>query len=265
MSIKIATWNVNSIRVRLAALLEWLNVFDPDILLLQETKCRDVDFPRAEIEAAGFHLVFHGQKTFNGVAIVSRRPAEAVVQGLPGDEGDPQARYLEATIDGIRVASLYLPNGNPAPGDKYDYKLAWMRRLTARAGVLLAGDLPVVLGGDYNVCPADRDVCDPSAWRDDALCRPDTRRAFRELINLGYLDSVRALHPEGGRYTWWDYQGGAWTRDQGLRIDHLLLSPRAADRLCAADIDRSPRGGERASDHTPVWVELSAAESKSMK
>lgn len=256
MSIRIATWNVNSIRVRLAALVEWLNVSNPDVLLLQETKCQDVDFPRAEIEAAGFHVVFHGQKTFNGVAIISRRPAEAVVRGLPGDETDTQARYLEATIDGIRVASLYLPNGNPAPGDKYDYKLAWMRRLTARARELLAEDLPVVLGGDYNVCPADQDVCNPAAWRDDALCRSETRRAFRELIHLGFLDSVRALHPDGGQYTWWDYQGGAWARDQGLRIDHLLLSPQAADRLNAAEIDRAPRGGERASDHTPVWIDL---------
>jgi len=242
--------------VRLAALVEWLNISSPDVLLLQETKCQDVDFPRAEIESAGFHVLFHGQKTFNGVAIVSRRPAEAVMRGLPGDESDLQARYLEATIDGVRVASLYLPNGNPAPGDKYDYKLAWMRRLTARARELLECELPVVLGGDYNVCPADLDVYDPPAWRDDALCRPETRRAFRELVHLGYLDSVRALHPEGGHYSWWDYQGGAWQRDQGLRIDHLLLSPRAADRLCAAGIDRTPRGRERASDHTPVWIEL---------
>jgi len=256
MNVRIATWNVNSVRVRLPALIDWLNVSRPDILLLQETKCQDVDFPRAEIEAAGYHSVIHGQKTFNGVAILSLRPAEAVLRGLPGDETDAQARYLEATIDGIRVASLYLPNGNPVPGDKYAYKLAWMRRLTARARALLAEDVPVVLGGDYNVCPADRDVCDPAAWREDALCRPETRRAFRELIHLGYLDSFRALHPESGRYSWWDYQGGAWNRDQGLRIDHILLSPRAADRLCAADIDRGPRGGERASDHTPVWIDL---------
>lgn len=253
---KIASWNVNSIRVRLPGLLDWLAAAAPDVLLLQETKCQDRDFPHAEIAAAGYHALAHGQKTFNGVAILSRRPARQVRVGLPGDDGDDQARYLEAEIDGVRVASLYLPNGNPAPGPKYDYKLAWMARLARHAAALRAEGGAVVLGGDYNVCPEDIDVCEPAAWRDDALCRPDSRRAFRRLLHLGYLDAVRALAPRPGLYSWWDYQGGAWPRDRGLRIDHLLLSPEAADRLVAAGIDRGPRGGERASDHTPAWVEL---------
>jgi len=256
---KIATWNVNSIRARLPALLDWIGLAAPDVLLAQETKCQDEDFPRAELVAAGYQVLAHGQKTFNGVAILSRRPARLVRVGLPGDDGDAQARYIEAEIDGIRVASLYLPNGNPAPGPKYDYKLAWMERLTRHAARLRAEGGPVVLGGDYNVCPEDIDVCDPAAWRDDALCRPDSRRAFRALLHLGYLDAVRALDPRPGLYSWWDYQAGGWPRDLGLRIDHLLLSARAADRLEAAGIDREPRGGERASDHTPVWIRLAAA------
>ncbi|MDO8606089.1 MAG: exodeoxyribonuclease III [Phaeospirillum sp.] len=256
MGIRIATWNVNSVRARLPNLLDWLGSFQPDTLLLQETKCQDDDFPVFEIEAAGYHAAIHGQKSYNGVAILSKRPAIDVVHRLPGNDADEQARYMEATVDGIRLASLYLPNGNPTPGDKYDYKLGWMNRLVSHAKGLLASDHPVILAGDYNVCPTDDDVYDPAGWRDDALCRPQSRALFRQLLNLGLTEAFRSLHPEKGRYSFWDYQAGAWPRDQGLRIDHLLLSPQAADRLVACDIDKTPRGRDKASDHTPVWVEL---------
>ncbi|TAN77786.1 MAG: exodeoxyribonuclease III [Magnetospirillum sp.] len=254
---RIATWNVNSVRARLANVLDWLESSGPDVLLLQEIKCQDDDFPLFEIEAAGYHAAISGQKGYNGVAILSKTPAADIMRRLPGDDGDEQARYIEATVDGIRLASLYLPNGNPAPGDKYDYKLGWMRRLIAHATTLLASDRPVVLGGDYNVCPTDDDVFDPAGWRDDALCRPESRALFRRMLNLGLTEAFRALHSEKGRYSFWDYQAGAWPRDQGLRIDHLLLSPQAADRLIACDIDKAPRGKDKASDHTPVWIELS--------
>ena len=257
MGLRIATWNVNSIRARLPNLLEWLAEFSPDALLLQETKCQDEDFPRFEIEAAGYHVQIHGQKSYNGVAILSKRPATEVRLRLPGDDSDEQARYIQACVDGVRLASIYLPNGNPAPGDKFGYKLAWMTRLVAHAKSLLTSDRPLILAGDYNICPNDDDVYDPIGWRDDALCRPESRALFRQLLNLGLTEAFRALHPEKGRYSFWDYQAGAWQRDQGLRIDHLLLSPQAADRLVACDIDKAPRGRDKASDHTPVWVEIS--------
>ena len=256
MGLRIATWNVNSIRARLPNLLDWLAGFAPDALLLQETKCQDEDFPRFEIEAAGYHVQIHGQKSYNGVAILSKRPATEVRLRLPGDPSDEQARYMEATVDGIRLASIYLPNGNPNPGDKYDYKLAWMTRLIAHAKSLLASDQPLILGGDYNICPNDDDVYDPTGWRNDALCRPESRALFRQLLNLGLTEAFHALHAEKGHYSFWDYQAGAWQRDQGLRIDHLLLSPQAADRLVACEIDKAPRGRDKASDHTPVWVEI---------
>nr|WP_241004004.1 exodeoxyribonuclease III [Magnetospirillum aberrantis] len=257
--VRIATFNVNSVRARLPNLLEWLGSAAPDVVLLQEIKCQDEQFPALELEAAGYHVAVHGQKSYNGVAILSRAAIEDVRRGLPGaeSEGDEQARYIEATIGGIRVASLYLPNGNPAPGEKFDYKLRWMRRLIDHARTLLATQTPFVLGGDYNVCPTDADVYDPVNWQNDALCRPESRALFRELCHLGLTEAFRALHPEPGRYTFWDYQGGAWQRGQGLRIDHLLLSPQAADRLVACDIDKEPRSREKASDHTPIWVELS--------
>lgn len=258
MTLRIATWNVNSIKARLPNVLEWLARTQPDIVLLQELKCVDEAFPRLEIEAAGYQVETHGQKTYNGVAILSRLPMSDVRRRLPGDGRDEQARYLEATIAGLRVASLYLPNGNPTPGDKFDYKLAWMDRLLAHARTLLTLDMPVVLGGDYNICPADADVYDPQGWRDDALCRPESRARFRALCHLGFTEAFRALHPEPGRYTFWDYQAGAWPRGLGLRIDHFLLSPRAADRLHACDIDIEPRGREKASDHTPIWIDLVA-------
>ncbi|MBX9635467.1 MAG: exodeoxyribonuclease III [Magnetospirillum sp.] len=259
--VRIASWNVNSVRARLPNVLDWLKQASPDVVLLQEIKCQDDDFPLLEIEAAGYHAAIHGQKSYNGVAILSKHPITDIVRGLPEPDtldGDPdeQARYLEASVAGFRVASIYLPNGNPAPGDKFDYKLRWMRRLIAHAKTLLSSEQPVVLAGDYNVCPTDDDVYDPANWSQDALCRPESRALFRELCHLGLIEAFRSLHPEAGRYTFWDYQAGAWPRDNGLRIDHLLLSPQAADRLIACDIDKGPRGREKASDHTPIWVEL---------
>lgn len=259
---KIATWNVNSVKARLPNVLDWLGSAQPDVVLLQEIKCQDEGFPKLEFEALGWHCAVHGQKSYNGVAILSRQPITDVVRGLPGNDEpgsdeDQQARYLEATIGGLRVASIYLPNGNPAPGEKFDYKLRWMRRLVSHAKALLETNRPFVLGGDYNICPTDMDVYDPQSWRNDALCRPESRALYRELVYLGLTDSFRALHPdEPERYSFWDYQAGAWQRDLGLRIDHLLLSPQAADRLKESDIDKGPRGQDKASDHTPVWVTL---------
>jgi exodeoxyribonuclease-3 len=264
--LRIATWNVNSLKTRIAAVLDWLRTAHPDVVLLQEIKCLTDDVPRLEIEDLGYNLVAVGQKSYNGVALLSRHPVTVEHTALPGDEGDSQARYIEVLVEPtaengaarpvIRVASLYLPNGNPVDSDKYPYKLDWMRRLRRHAEALLAHEEPVVLGGDYNVCPSDDDVYDPVGWRDDALCRLETRREFRALINLGYTDAIRAVHPQPHYYSFWDYQAGRWQRDEGLRIDHLLLSPQAADRLADAGIDRGPRGRERPSDHTPVWCEL---------
>lgn len=254
--LRIATWNVNSVKARLPNVMEWLDQAKPDVALLQEIKCQDDGFPLMEFESAGWNVAVHGQKSYNGVAILSRHPMENIQRRLPGDESDEQARYIQADIQGLRIASLYLPNGNPTPGDKFDYKLRWMRRLVNHAKTLLAQDLPFVLGGDYNICPTDADVYDPAGWANDALCRPESRALFRELCHLGLTEAFRALHPEPGRYSFWDYQAGAWPRDNGLRIDHFLLSPGAADRLTACDIDKAPRGKEKASDHTPVWIEL---------
>lgn len=255
---KIATWNINSVRARLSNLVSWLKDARPDVLLLQETKCQDKDFPELEIGDLGYNIAVFGQKSYNGVAILSKPPIEDVLRGLPGDPSDEQARYIEATIGGFRIASIYLPNGNPADDPvKYPYKLAWMARLRARARQLIAEDQIAVLAGDYNICPTDADVYDPAGWADDALCRPESRSAFRAILHLGYCDAFRALHPRAERaYTYWDYQAGAWQRDNGLRIDHLLLSPLAADRLTACEIDRAPRGMDKASDHTPIRVEL---------
>ncbi len=250
--VSIATWNVNSVKARLPLVLDWLRDAGPDVVLLQEIKTTDEQFPHLEIGDLGYNVSVAGQKTYNGVAILSKHPIDVEVTALPGDEADEQARYIEAFTGGVRVASVYLPNGNPAPGEKFDYKLAWMERLYARVRDLLATEDAVVLGGDYNVAPDDGDVHDPQAWRDDALCRPESRAALRKILYLGLTDAFRATTREVGRYTWWDYRGGAWSRDQGLRIDHLLLSPQAADRLESCAIDRSPRGKEKASDHTPV-------------
>jgi exodeoxyribonuclease-3 len=256
---KIATFNVNSVKARLPRVLEWLRKAAPDVALLQETKCLDENFPSLEIEDLGYNVATHGQKTYNGVAILSRHRIEDVRRGLPGDDGDDQARYIEATIGDLRVASIYLPNGNPPDSEKYPYKLAWMDRLAVHVREsLLPAEQPFVLGGDFNVIPADLDVYDPEAWASDALFRPETRAKFRVLLHLGLTEAWRALHVESG-YTFWDYQGGRWSRDEGLRIDHLLLSPQAADRLEACEIDRGPRGREKASDHTPVWCEIREA------
>lgn len=253
--IKIATWNVNSLKARLGHLLDWLGAAQPDVVLLQETKMTDDAFPAMDIAAAGYKSVAAGQKTYNGVAVLSRQPIEIKATALPGDPGDEQARYLEAVTCGVRVASIYLPNGNPVDSEKFPYKLAWMERLRAQARLLLETEEPFVLGGDYNIAPEDTDLHNPGAWAGDALCRPDSRAAFRRIVHLGLTDAFRTIHREQA-FSWWDYRAGAWGRDEGLRIDHLLLSPQAADRLHDAGIDRTPRGWEKPSDHTPVWCEL---------
>jgi len=258
--VKIATWNVNSIKARLPNVVAWLESAQPDIVLLQELKTVADNFPRLEIEALGYLCAIVGQKSYNGVAILSRAPIDAVVETLPGDAEDEQARYVEGTTFGLRVAAIYLPNGNPVDSEKYPYKLRWLARLRDHAADLLASERPVVLGGDYNVIPAPEDVYNPAGWADDALYKRDTRLAFRSLLNLGLTDAFRALHSEAGAYTYWDYQGVAWSADHGLRIDHLLLSPQAADRLIRCEIDRKPRGQEKASDHTPIWCELETKE-----
>ncbi len=256
---QIATWNVNSVRQRTEHLLRYLKDVAPDVLCLQELKCTDETFPRLEIEAAGYNCAVHGQKGFNGVAILSKAPVE-VTRGLPGDAADEQSRYIEAIVpDGagvVRVGCLYLPNGNPPLTEKYAYKLAWMERLTAHARGLLALEEPLVLAGDYNVIPAPEDVYDPAAWTEDALYRLETRARFRALLNLGLSDALRATTDARDLYTFWDYQAGAWQRNKGLRIDHLLLSPQAADRLVSVTIDKARRGEDKPSDHVPVRIEL---------
>lgn len=258
---RIATFNVNSVKARLPRLLEWLDESNPDVVLLQELKCVDEGFPLLEIKEKGYTVETHGQKTYNGVAILSKYEIEDVKRGLPGNDDDIQSRYIEATIKGVRVASIYLPNGNPVDSEKYSYKLNWMDRLAEHVrDSLLPSEQPVVLGGDYNICPDDRDVYDPERWAGDALCRPESREKFRTLINLGLTEAWRCLHPQAvGHYSYWDYVKGRWQKDEGLRIDHFLLSPQAADRLVACDIDKSPRGKEKASDHTPVIVEIADA------
>jgi exodeoxyribonuclease III len=252
----IATFNINGTNARLPRLLEWLEAVKPDVACLQEIKTISENFPVDVLRDAGYHCLVHGQKGFNGVAILSREPATEVQRGLPGDDADEQSRYLEAEVMGVRVASLYLPNGNPQPGPKFDYKLAWMRRLNAHAHSLLGLAQPVVLAGDYNVIPHDDDIWDPRRMADDALMQPESRAAYRELLWQGWTDAVRSLHPKGGIWSFWDYQAGAWPQDHGFRIDHLLLSPAAADRLVDAGVMRDVRGQEKASDHAPAWVRL---------
>lgn len=253
---RIATFNINGIGARLPRLLEWLEAVKPDVACLQEIKTVEANWPGQVIRDAGYHSLVLGQKGFNGVAILSREPAVETQRGLPGDDADEHARYLEAEVAGVRVATIYLPNGNPVPGPKFDYKLAWFARLRAHAAELLAGEGPVVLAGDYNVCPTPRDVFSEVAMANDALCQPETRAAYRAMLYDGWLDAIRARYPSETVYTFWDYQAGAWRRDAGLRIDHLLLSPVAADRLVEAGVDKSVRGEERASDHAPAWVLL---------
>lgn len=254
---KIATWNVNSINARIPRVTEWLSEASPDVALLQELKCVDEKFPRTEIEDLGYNIVTHGQKSYNGVAILSKHPFEDVMIGLPGDDCDEQARYIEATINTVRVATIYLPNGNPYPGEKFDYKIGWMDRLIERAKYLLTLEEDFVLAGDYNVCPKDEDCYDIVRFANDALVQPESRDRFYTLLNLGLTDAFRAFTPSGRNYTYWDYQAGAWQKDNGVRIDHLLLSPTAADKVIKCEVDRTPRGKERPSDHTPIWCELS--------
>jgi exodeoxyribonuclease-3 len=252
----IATWNVNSIKARLQTVLAWLDEAKPDVVCLQEIKCEDDAFPRLEIEERGYNVVTHGQKTYNGVAVLSKLPIEDSQARLPGGEDDAHARYLEAVISApngpVRVVSIYLPNGNPVGTEKFAYKLAWFERLRARARALLAYEEPVVLAGDYNVIPRDADVHDPAAWMDDALFQPQSRAAWRALLNLGYTDAYMVADGRDHQYTFWDYQAGAWQRNRGIRIDHLALSPQAADRLEGVKIHCDARAMEKASDHVPV-------------
>lgn len=257
---KIATWNVNSIKARLEPALAWLKDANPDVVCLQEIKTVDENFPREPFEALGYNCAVHGQKSYNGVAILSKRPVEDVTPRLPGGDGDDHARYLEAVITGekgvVRVASIYAPNGNPFPGPKFDYKLAWLERLRLHARSLLKNEEPVVLMGDYNIIPEDKDAAKPKAWLKDALFQPESKTALKRIEHLGYTDAFRALHSEGGHYTFWDYFG-SWERGNGIRIDHILLSPQALDRLQTVGIDKAVRGAcEKPSDHVPVWVKL---------
>ena len=259
---RIATFNINGIRARIEAVTAWLAESVPDVAVLQEIKSQDEGFPREHFEDLGFTVHTHGQKGFNGVAILSKLPLEDVTRGLPGDDTDEQARWIEATVIGgaraVRVCGLYLPNGNPAPGPKYDYKLAWMARLKTRAEQLLGTEEPVVLCGDYNVIPQDEDAARPEAWREDALALPASRAAFRRILNLGYADAFRLRHAGGGHYSFWDYQRNAFDRNDGIRIDHHLLSPQAADLLNDCWIEAAVRGRDKPSDHVPVWIDLDA-------
>ncbi len=254
---KITTYNINGIKARLPRLLEYLAEADADIVCLQELKTSDETFPAADIEAAGYGVVWHGQKSWNGVAVLARgtQPVERQ-RGLAGEIEDEHSRYLECEVNGLVVASLYLPNGNPRPGPKFDYKLRWMERLAARARELLAEEVPAVLAGDYNVIPNDDDTFSVPAMASDALMQPESRQAYRRLLAQGWTDSLRTRAPKGGVWTFWDYQAGSWQRDAGFRIDHLLLSPQVADRLVDAGVDKSYRGREKASDHAPTWVKL---------
>ncbi|VVT04286.1 Exodeoxyribonuclease III [Sphingomonas sp. EC-HK361] len=254
---KITTYNVNGIKARLPRLLEYLEEDGPDIVCLQELKASDETFPESEIRAAGYGAVWHGQKSWNGVAVLARGidPVERQ-RGLGGEPEDDHSRYLECAVGDLVVASIYLPNGNPRPGPKFDYKLRWIDRLRARAAALLAQEVPAVLAGDYNVIPNDDDTYSVRAMQDDALMQPESRSGYRALLAQGWTDSLRTRHPAGGVWTFWDYQAGAWARDAGFRIDHLLLSPQAADRLVDAGVDKAYRGREKASDHAPTWVRL---------
>jgi exodeoxyribonuclease-3 len=257
--VRVATWNVNSVNARLETVLGWFAEAQPDVACLQEIKCVDEKFPTAEFERLGYNVAVHGQKSYNGVAIVSKTPLEDVRKGLPGDDGDDHARYLEAVVSGpspVRVAAIYLPNGNPVETDKFAYKLRWLDRLTTHAHALLALEERLVLAGDYNVIPEPEDADDPASWAGDALFRPETRAAFRRLKWLGLTDAYMSADGEAGGYTFWDYQAGAWNRNHGIRIDHLLLSPQAADRLGEVTIHRAVRARDKPSDHVPVVAEL---------
>lgn len=258
---KIATFNINGIKARINALPDWLDEAQPDVALLQEIKSIDENFPGELFEDKGYIVETHGQKSFNGVAILSKLPLEDVTRGLPGDTDDEQARWIEATVMGdipVRVCGVYLPNGNPCPGPKYDYKLAWMQRLKTRAQELLAAEEPALMAGDYNIIPQAEDAKRPEAWVEDALYRPESRAAFRDIVNLGFTEAFRARTQGPEHYSFWDYQAGAWNRNDGIRIDHFLLTPQCADLLVDCKIDSEIRGREKPSDHVPVWVELAA-------
>lgn len=258
---KIATWNINGVKARLESALTYLRHESPDVICLQEIKSVDENFPATAFEDLGYNVATHGQKGFNGVAILSKLPLDEVTPRLPGDADDEQARYLEATVSVaagvLKVASIYLPNGNPIGTEKFTYKLAWMKRLAQHARFLRGQEIPLVLAGDYNVIPEPADAKRPDAWTGDALFQPESRDAFRAIVNDGFTDAIRQCHPGPGVYTFWDYQAGAFQKDDGIRIDHLLLSPQAADRMISAGIDRFTRAWEKPSDHVPVWVELS--------
>jgi exodeoxyribonuclease III len=258
---KLATYNINGIKARLEALPRWLDAAKPDVVCLQEIKSQDETFPREMFQDMGYTVETHGQKGFNGVAILSRLPLEDVTRGLPGDDADEQARWIEATVmtgTPVRICGLYLPNGNPAPGPKYDYKLAWMARMHTRVQALLALEEPFVCLGDYNVIPQREDSAKPDAWLEDALFLPDTRAAYRRLLHLGLTEAFRTRNPAPGQYSFWDYQANSWERNNGIRIDHLLLSPQAADMLVDVQIDKDVRAGDKPSDHVPVWIDLAA-------
>jgi exodeoxyribonuclease-3 len=254
---RIATFNINGVKARLPRLLEWLEETRPTVACLQEIKSQDEGFPAAEIEKIGYKAIWHGQKGFNGVAILADgiQPVE-VRRGLEGEPEDEHSRYIEADVGGVRVACIYLPNGNPQPGPKFDYKLRWMKRLRLRMAEIMAEEVPAIITGDFNVIPEDKDVWSPPAMAMDALMQPESRDAYARLLGDGWTDAINLHNPQGGIWTFWDYQAGAWQRDHGFRIDHALLSPELADRLVSCGVDKEYRGRERASDHTPVWVEI---------
>ncbi|WP_232393100.1 exodeoxyribonuclease III [Novosphingobium kaempferiae] len=254
---KIATYNVNGINGRLAVLLRWLEIAQPDVVCLQELKAPDERFPQEPIRDLGYDAIWHGQKSWNGVAILSRvGEIHETRRGLPGDPADTQSRYIEAAVDGVLIGALYLPNGNPQPGPRFDYKLRWLERLHDRLSTLVTLDAPVVIAGDFNVIPTDLDVYVPDRWRDDALFAPEVKTACARLLGQGWTDALRELHPAAHIYTFWKYWRRSFERDAGLRIDHLLLNARAAGRLKVAEVDRRPRAWEKTSDHAPVWIEL---------
>jgi len=254
---KIATYNVNGVNGRLPVLLRWLQEAKPDIVCLQELKAPNEKFPEQALLDLGYHAIWHGQKSWNGVAILSRSSnIQELRRILPGDPEDSHSRYIEAFIDGVVICCLYLPNGNPAPGPKFDYKLDWFKRLTKHASDLIKADMPIILIGDFNVMPTELDVYKPESWKDDALFRPEVRAAFKKLIKQGWTDAIRTLYPEERIYTFWDYFRNAYGRNAGLRIDHFLLSPQVASKLKKAGVDKHVRGWEKSSDHAPVWIEL---------
>ena len=257
---KIVSWNVNSIRQRQEHLEKLIGAHSPDIICLQELKCQDEAFPRSQFETLGYNIAIYGQKTFNGVAILSKFPFDEIVKGLPGDENDDQSRYIEVVISlpnkSLRIASIYLPNGNPVGTEKFPYKLDWMDRLYAHAQGLLALEEPLVLAGDYNIIPQDGDVYDPQKWLGDALFQPESRGKYRKLLNLGLINAFDVMDGRDHQYTFWDYQAGAWPKNHGIRIDHILISPQAADCLNNCWIDKETRSWEKPSDHVPIWAEF---------